>query len=91
MPAFRRRLVVALVAVSALAWPPTRKWIADVLICAGIHLDAAGRASELTPEQMERMRRRIDAEIAAESERRDPGGHARHPRTADSNGHKPVI
>ncbi|MEO8082535.1 MAG: hypothetical protein ABI780_01800 [Ardenticatenales bacterium] len=61
----RPRLIFTLVAVSALVWPPSRRWIADVLISTGIHLDTVGRDPGPTPEQAERMRVGFIDELAA--------------------------
>lgn len=60
----RVRLAVAVVAVSALAWPPSRRLVADLLITAGAHLDHLGEAPGPSPEQRERMHRRFVDELA---------------------------
>lgn len=70
----RRAVVLAAVATAVVAWPPTRRWIASVLIDTGIHLDRGGADPGPTPEQAERMHRDIVAAIAREAEAR---GHGR--------------
>lgn len=60
----RVRLAVAVLAVSALCWPPTRRLVADLLITTGAHLDHLGEQPAPTPEQRERMHRRFVDELA---------------------------
>lgn len=63
-----RAAALTLVAVSALAWPPARRLVADLLITVGSHLDHLDDPPGPTPEQAERMRRDIAAAIAHEAE-----------------------
>jgi len=80
-----RAAALTLVAVSALAWPPSRRLVADVLITVGAHLDHLDDPPGPTPEQAERMREGLAAAIAAElvrvregeGERRDGGARGR--------------
>lgn len=70
----------------ALAWPPSRHWIADVLISTGIHLDTAGRDPGPTPEQAERMRLGFVDELAAALLRRRQADNAEGSRPDGRNG-----
>lgn len=91
MRTFLRRLVIALVAVSALAWPPSRRLVADLLITVGAHLDHLDDPPAPTAEQAERMRERLAEAIAEwlraqEGEGRDGGAHGRR----NGSHHEPI-
>lgn len=86
MRTFLRRLVVALVAVSALAWPPSRRLIADVLLTVAMHLEHADNPPRPTPEQRARMHDRFVADLADALVRR---GREPAPSTA-RNGERPA-
>lgn len=70
----------------ALIWPPSRHWIADVLISTGIHLDTAGRDPGPSPEQAERMRLGFVDELAAALLRRRQADAEQGPRPDGRNG-----
>lgn len=77
----KKRTTLALLAATAaaLAYRPSREWIGDAMIDAGIRL-AYGADPAPTPEQLDRMRREIAEAIAAEC--------GRHPHPATGrNGH----
>ena len=82
----RVRLAVAVLAVSALCWPPTRRLVADLLITTGAHLDHLGEQPGPTPEQRERMRLGFVDELAAALLRRRQTDKAVPPRPDGRNG-----
>ena len=87
MRTFLRRLVVAVVAVSALAWPPSRRWLSDVLAVTARHLDH-GPDVEPPPGAAERGQKRWAEAIADALIER---GQQSAPHHHDTNGHRPAI
>lgn len=77
-----RKLTAAVIVAGtagALAYPPTRAWLAEVLVVTGIHLENAGRRPGSTDAQARRKWEEIKA-IAARADKgqsRRPNGH--HP------------
>lgn len=86
MRRFAVRLALALVAVSALAWPPLRHWLADVLSVTAHHLDH-GPDAPPPADVIERGQRIFAGHVADAMIER--GRHANEPRS--TNGHKPAI
>lgn len=75
----RKLTAAAIVAgtAGALAWPPSRRLIASILIDTGIHLDNAGRDPGPTEAQLDRIRRGVAREIERETAARAArNGHA---------------
>ena len=87
MMAMRREVLVTIVAVSALAWPPARRLIADVLITVGSHLDHLDDPPGPSAAQRERMHHRFVDELADALVRR---GRAGETTRTDTNGHRPT-
>ena len=86
-----RSAALALVAVSALAWPPTRRLVADLLVTVGAHLEHLDDPPGPTPAQRERMHRRFVDEIAVALVNRGRAEDVHHPERHTTNGQKPVI
>lgn len=85
----RTTVAVALVAVSALvAWPPARRWLADVLAVTARHLDH-GPDVEPPPGAIERGRRRMARAIADALVERGQAEAADAHRGA-TNGRQPI-
>lgn len=78
------RLALVLIAVSAIAWPPSRRWLADVLAVTSHHLDH-GPDAEPPPEAIERGQRAFARHVAdalvkrAANEHHNPNGHSPNP------------
>lgn len=82
----RRTVVLTVLVASALAWPPARRLLADVLITVGAHLDHLDDPTGPTPEQRERMRLGFVDELAAALLRRRQTDKAVPPRPDGRNG-----
>lgn len=86
MRTFLRRLIVAVLAVSAVAWPPTRRWLSDVLLVTARHLDH-GPDADPPPGTAERSHKPLAEAIAEALIRRGQNAPHHH----DTNGHRPAI
>lgn len=79
-----RRLALVLVAASALAWPPSRRWLADVLSVTAHHLDHGPDVAP-PPDVIERGQRNFARHVAdalvkrAANEHHNPNGHSPNP------------
>lgn len=90
MRRFAVRLALAVVAVSALAWPPLRHWLSDVLSVTAHHLDH-GPDAPPPAAAIERARRGFagyvaDALVQRGQARASATDECRH----DSNGRQPI-
>lgn len=82
-----RRLALVLVTVSAIAWPPSRRWLADVLSVTAHHLDH-GPDVEPPDAAIERARRGFAGFVAdALIQRGREGATAADEHRHRSNGH----
>lgn len=91
MRKFAARLALVLVAVSALAWPPSRRWLADVLSVTAHHLDH-GPDAQPPDAAIERARKGFAGFVAdALIQRGRDGATAADEHRRRSNGHEPVI
>lgn len=91
MRKFAARLAIVLVGVSALTYPPTRRWLADVLSVTAHHLDH-GPDAQPPDAAIERARRGFAGFVAdALIQRGREGATAADEQRRRSNGHEPII